>query len=81
MPTVTGPVEVTWTRSPGPPPTVAVSRIRVVGGRSGDGILDLIGEGIPAEWLAVLVSLAGKRAAVTYEVGPPLVVSEVKSVA
>lgn len=79
MPTVTGTVEVTWTRTPGPPPAVTVTRVRVVGGRSGDGVLDM--EPPPAEWVAILSGLAGKRAAVTYEVGPPLLVSEVKSVA
>ena len=79
MPTVTGAVEVTWTRTPGPPPAVTVSLVRILGGRSGDGILDI--DPVPAEWAEVLAGLAGKRAALTYEPGPPLVISGVKSVA
>lgn len=78
MPTHSGTVEVTWTRQAGPPPTVVVSQVRIIDSRiGGSGILDL--DPPPSEWLSTFALLAGKRATVTYEAGPPLVISQVKA--
>lgn len=76
--TVSGTVECTWTRTPGPPPVVTLTSVRIVGGRLGDGTTEF--SPVPEEWRAVLAALVGKRAKVTFDAAtPPTTISKVEA--
>ena len=77
MPTVSGQVEVSRVRVPGAPPAPDTFKliVNIVGGRLSDGTTEF--DPCPEDWAVFFTSIIGKRATVTYTVGPPPVISQV----